>query len=215
MAHRFEPKSLESFNPIELDKKEQIRLEFDDIEIEEKIRPIRKETLGNVNFITELITSQFLSKNVAVTCMNAVFSKLEFYQSSENKIAYEITNHLIWLNIEAIVILLDKFGTLINKIDKKMKVDQAQEFNGKIDEFIAKIEDFIEKNRSRLPGHVIYKVINLVEKKRNNWELSEVDKMQKAKGLDELNNEMDRQMNIQYDQGVFTKKNKRRPSFVD
>jgi len=64
----------------------------------------------------------------------------------------------------------------------------------------------VEKNKDRLPGHVIYKVINLVEKKKNNWELTEVDKIQKAKGLDELNKEMEKQVNQQFDQEDFTKK---------
>jgi hypothetical protein len=145
---------------------------------EEREAKLKKFLLGNVNFIGELINAKLLSKKIVFQCINNLLVRIEKQDDASLGLIKQI-------NIEAIVILMDKFGTLINKYDSKMKPDELTEFNQKIDDYLNKL-DSIQNADSNLPGHIRYKIINLIEKRDRGWEESKVDKSTTAKGIKEV-----------------------------
>jgi len=153
---------------------------------DEREAKLRKFLLGNVNFIGELINTQTLSKKIVFGCLNNLFARVE--KPDTEKLLRQI-------NLEAIVILLDKFGTMINKQDKKIKPEDLSDFNKRIDEYIKKLNEV--KNDESLPGHIRYKVINLIEKRKAGWEESKFEKNVVAKSRDEVRQqyESDQQLN--------------------
>ena len=77
--------------------------------------------------------------------------------------------------IEAIIILLDKFGTLLKIKEKEMKEQEKKDFNEKIKFYLIKLEEINEKEKDLAP-YIKYKIINLNERSKNNWEQSLFDK---------------------------------------
>jgi hypothetical protein len=151
----------------------------DPIERESKLK---KFLLGNVNFIGELINAKLLSRKIVFQCIDNLFLRIEKADESDVHMVKQI-------NLEAIVILMDKFGTLINLHDTKMKgTDDLNEFNRRIDEYLSKLNS-IQDHDKTLPGHIRYKIINLIEKRRRGWEESKVDKSTTAKGIKEVREE--------------------------
>jgi hypothetical protein len=147
---------------------------------EEREAKLKKFLLGNVNFIGELINAKLLSKKIVFQCINNLLVRIEKADDQSGLIKQ--------INIEAIVILIDKFGTLINKYDAKMKPEELNEFNQKINDYLNKL-DSIQDADKNLPGHIRYKIINLIEKRNRGWEESKVDKQSTAKGIKEVREE--------------------------
>lgn len=145
---------------------------------DERELKMKKFVLGNVNFISELINIQVLSKKIVFQCIENLFKRYEKEDGDE-------ILHLI--NLEAIVIMMDKFGTLVKNQQKKIKPDDLKEFNSKIDEIIENL-DKIQLHK-KLPGFIKYKIINLIEKKKDNWEESQFEKISVAKGKEEVRKE--------------------------
>ena len=139
---------------------------------------LKKFVLGNVNFICELIKAQILSKKIVFPCIDNLLSRYEKEGQCD-----EI---LRLINLEAIVIIIDNFGTMIKKKEDTIKEEDKTEYNIRIDEYLRKLND-IQEN-SKLPGYVKYKIINLIEKKKNNWEESEYEKALIAKSKTEARN---------------------------
>ena len=139
---------------------------------------LKKFVLGNVNFICELIKAQILSKKIVFPCNDNLLSRYEKEGQCD-----EI---LRLINLEAIVIMIDNFGTMIKKKEDTIKEEDKKEYNIKIDEYLRKLND-IQEN-SKLPGYVKYKIINLIEKKKNNWEETEYEKAIIAKSQTEARN---------------------------
>jgi hypothetical protein len=146
---------------------------------EEREAKMKKFILGNVNFIGELINTKLLSKRIVFQCLNNLFSRIE--KADEQNIFFK------QINIEAIVILMDKFGTLISKYDTKTNPDEILEFSKKIDDYIKRL-DIIESDKN-IPGHIRYKIINLIEKRNRGWEESKVDKTVLAQGKNQIKEE--------------------------
>ncbi len=145
---------------------------------EEREAKLKKFLLGNVNFIAELINSKLLSKKIVFQCISNLFARIE----KEDQQGF-----IKLINIEGIVILMDKFGTLINKYDQKIKPEELVDFNKRIDEYINKLDSLCSDNS--IPGHIRYKIINLIEKRRRGWEESKVDQSNVAKGIKEVREE--------------------------
>lgn len=149
---------------------------------DEKEDKIKKFTLGSkindinldVNFIGELINTKLISKKVFLSCVEHLFEKA--------------TN----INIEGLVILLEKFGTSMNKSDAKIKNDEFNELNDKISYYINELDRRQEKDR-KLPGFIKYKIINLREKKNRGWIESKVDQSLKIKSKQEVGAEYDKE----------------------
>ena len=145
-----------------------------DDEAEKEIKA-KKFVLGNVNFIGELINIQLLSKKIVFQCIDNLFKRYE---------KQETTSKLKLINLEAIVILTDKFGTLINKQKEKIKKDDMADFESKLDNIIKKLNEVQEKGE--LPGYIKYKIINLIYKKEEGWEETAFEKNTVAKGKEEV-----------------------------
>jgi hypothetical protein len=139
---------------------------------------MKKFVLGNVNFIGELINNFVLSKKIVFQCIENLFKRFEKIETDEK---------LRVINLEAIVVLMDKFGTLLKNSESKMKKEMLDEFNQKINDYIKKL-DVVQKE-SKIPGYVKYKIINLIERKKNNWIESKYQKSIIAKSLEQVRKE--------------------------
>lgn len=128
----------------------------------------------DVNFIGELINTKLVSTKVFFSCIENLFEKA--------------TN----INIEGLVILLEKFGTSINKPDAKIKNEELHELNKKIGYYINEL-DFRQENNKKLPGFIKYKIINLREKKNRGWIESKVDQSLKIKSKQQVGDEYDKE----------------------
>lgn len=147
---------------------------------EEKQQRQKAFILGNVNFIAEMIINKILSKKVVNQCINNLFARVEKYDTDNY-----FMKHVC---LEGIVILTDKFGTLINRQDTKIKVEDQDKFNEDIDGYLNRLYE-IQDNDKILPGHIKFKIINLIEKKNKDWEESIVESNRKIKGRDEVREE--------------------------
>jgi hypothetical protein len=98
------------------------------------------------------------------------------------------------INLEAIVILLDNFGTLLKLKESKMKEVDKNNFNELVNEYLKKLEEVIEKEEG-IVQHVKYKIINLIERSKNNWEKSKFEKSLEAKGKKDLEDEDENEKN--------------------
>ena len=146
---------------------------------EERETKLKKFVLGNVNFIGELINIQILSKKIVFQCIDNLFAR--FNKENADK-------SLKMINLEAIVILLDNFGTLLKVKEAKMKEEDKKEFNEKVGSYLKKLEEVNEKEQG-IVQYVKYKIINLIERSKNNWEKSKFEKSIEAKGKKDLEEE--------------------------
>ena len=145
---------------------------------ERKIK-IKKFILGNINFLAELIKSKLLSKNIMPDCIKYLFEKYEKEEDTFLKL----------IHAEAIVILTDRFGSIVHsEITKNINTKEIQKLKEKLDEIFIKLDKF--KDDKGLPGHIKYLIINLIEKKKNNYEESQFEKSLKAKSKKELEEEL-------------------------
>jgi len=97
-------------------------------------------------------------------------------------------------NLEGIVILLDKFGTTINRPDFKIKTEELNEYNARVNVFIDKLLE-INETEDGIPGHIRFKIINMNEKKNRNWIETLVDKVSKIKSIREVKEDFENEAN--------------------
>ena len=161
---------------------------------QEKNNKIKKIILGNALFISELVNIKMLSKKAAYECIDYLFKRF-----NENK-----NNDIKLINIQAIIIFIDKLGTLIHKEKEKEKEKNSKikkeknnqkNFDKMLDEAFAKLEKI--KEDPAIPGHVRYSIINLIDKKNNNYKQSEFEKYITAKSKKEIEEEAKEIKNIQ------------------
>ena len=115
--------------------------------------------LGNVCFITELIKIKILTKKIAPVCINNLFER---YENIRNDIKLRL------INLEAIIIFTDQFARLVYFKEKKMEPEEAKTYNDNIKEIIQKLDKI--KDIPSLPGFIKYKIINLIETRKNNYQ---------------------------------------------
>ena len=139
-----------------------------DEEREKKIKNIIK---GKALFISELINLKMLSKKASCECIDYLFKK---YNEGNNK-------KIKLINIEVIIKLIDKLGTLLenenNKKDKHI-------FQQKLEETFKKLEEI--KKDENIPERIKYLILNIIKKKENKFKLSEYEKSKIAKSKKEL-----------------------------
>ena len=151
---------------------------------DEREQKLKNFVLGNVNFIGELINIQILSKKIVFQCIENLFTRFEDAGADAS---------LKLINLEAIVILMDKFGTLLKKKESKLKEEDKQNFNEQIKNYIQKLNEV--QNDKNIPGFIKYKIINLIERSKNNWEESKFAKSLKAKGKKDVEEEYEQEQN--------------------
>jgi hypothetical protein len=163
----------------------------------ERNMKLKNFVLGNVNFIGELIKIQILSKKIVKQCLNNLFARFNDAKSDES---------LKMVNLEAIVILLNNFGTLLKEKEAKLKEDDKKAFNSVVDEYLQKLEEIINKNDTSIDQPIKYKIINLIDKSKNNWEKSKFEKSIEAKGKKDLEEEEENEKNdkVKATQNLYT-----------
>jgi len=147
---------------------------------EEKLQRQKAFILGNVYFIAEMIINKILSKKVVNQCINNLFARVEKLEK-EN----DFMKHVC---LQGIVILIDIFGTFLNRQDTKILPKDKKKFNEDIEGYLNRLNDFKENDKS-LPGYIRFKIINLIEKKNNDWVGSIVESNREIKGRDEVREE--------------------------
>ena len=149
---------------IELNEK--IMSYFKDRDPIERSIKIKELVLGNANFVAELINIQLLPKKM-------IFQYVDDLLFGFNEEKVDISLKMIYL--EAIVLLLDKFGTLLKIKDNKLKEEDKKSFYEKLNIYIKKLGKIIEKEKN-IVQYIKYKIINLKERSKNNWEQSKYEK---------------------------------------
>ena len=115
----------------------------------------KKKILGNINLIADLIDVKILSQKIGFYCINTLYDRYLLLKNKNEK-------SMKFIYLEAIITFLSKYGKIIIKRNKKEHIHKLKNF---IYEKISNIKE--EKN---IPGFLKYKIINLIEKEKNNWE---------------------------------------------
>ena len=155
---------------------------------EERENKLKNFVLGNVYFITELIKIKILSKKIAPVCIQNLFERYESAKGDEK---------LKLINIQAIVIFTDQFGTLVHNQEKKIASDDAKQFKLNIEKIFQKLDKV--KDEEGLPGYIKYSIINLIEKRKNNYKISKLEEYRIAKSKKEVEQELENQGQITQD----------------
>jgi len=155
---------------------------------QEREYKLKKFVLGNVYFITELIKIKILSKKIAPVCINNLFERYEKSKTDEK---------LKLINLQAVVIFTEQFGSLVHSQEKKIDSKEAENFKESIDKIFQKLDQV--KDKKGLPGYIKYSIINLIEKRKNNYQMTKYQKYLDAKSKKEVEKELEEQDKITQD----------------
>lgn len=155
---------------------------------EERKNKLKKFILGNVYFIAELIKIKILSRKVGLDCLKNLFDRYENGKGDPD---------LRFITLEAIIVFTDRFASLIHEEGKNSKIKNINEFSDKIDETFKKLEDI--KNESGLAEFIKYKIINLIEKRNNNFAMSKFELSELAKSKKDLQKEAENEGQLSQD----------------
>ena len=109
----------------------------DENDKEERDRKIKNYILGNVNFLGELIAVQILSRKIINQCIENLFDRYANLETSEE---------IRLINLDSIVILINKFGTNINSSGQyKLKEETLKKFNELIKKWLNNLDDIQKK----------------------------------------------------------------------
>ena len=136
---------------------------------------LKKFILGNIIFITELIKVKQLSKKAGFQCIYHLFHE---YKSENDKVLKKI-------HILAIINLVENLGALIHSEEKNIKKEELQSYKNNIEEIFKQLEE-IKNNED---GQIHYKILNLIDKKKNNFEKTKYEKSLIAKSKKEVEDE--------------------------
>ena len=154
---------------------------------QEREYKIKKIILGNIYFLTELIKIKILSKKIAHVCINNLFERYESPNADQKlKLIY----------LEAIVIFTDQFGSLIKVQEKKLDPSDANSYKEYIDKIFQKLDQI--KDEQSLPGYIYYSIINLFEKRKNNYQMSKYEEYLIAKSKNEVEKQFGDQITQDY-----------------
>ena len=135
---------------------------------DEKLLLMKKEFIGNVDFISELIETNFFIEDIGFYYLEELDKIYNKEGGLEPLIKFQRNTAL-----EATVNFLSKFG---KKIFSDKKIDNINNLNNFININLKNI-----LNNQELSGFLKYKIINLIEKKNNNWQDSLFEKSISAK----------------------------------
>ena len=69
--------------------------------------------------------------------------------------------------MQEIIIFTEQLGNLVHSLEKKMDLRDAKAFKESIDKIFQKLDQV--KNGQNLPRYIYYSIINLIEKRKNNY----------------------------------------------
>ena len=136
---------------------------------------LKKFILGNITFITELIKVKQLPKKAGFQCITHLFQQ---YKSENDKVLKKI-------HILAIINLVENLGAFIHHEEKNIKKEELQSYKKIIEETFKQLEE-IKNNED---GQIHYKILNLIDKKKNNFEKTKYEKSLIAKSKKEVEEE--------------------------
>jgi len=152
---------------------------------EEKEYKIKNIVLGNIYFITELIRFKIISKKIFPVWINNLFDRYELSKISQK---------LKLINLQGIVIFTDQFGSLIHAQEKKLNPQEIKLYKESIDKIFQKLDKI--KDDPSLPGYIYYSIINLIEKRKNNYQMSKFEEYMIAKSRKEVERELEDESQI-------------------
>ena len=91
------------------------------------------------------------------------------------------------INLEAIIIITDKFGSLIHTLEKELDPNESKVYKICIEKIFQKLN--IIKNESNLPGYIKCSIINLIEKRKTNYQQTKYDEYMIERTTKEMENE--------------------------
>lgn len=136
---------------------------------------LEKFILGNIIFITGLIKVKLLSKRAGFQCISHLFQE---YKSENDKVLKKI-------HILAIIKFVENLGAFIHSEEKNIKKGELQGYKESIEEIFKQLEE-IKDNET---GQIHYKILNLIDKKKNNFEKTKYEKSLLAKSKKEVEEE--------------------------
>lgn len=136
---------------------------------------LEKFILGNIIFITGLIKVKLLSKRAGFQCISHLFQE---YKSENDKVLKKI-------HILAIIKFVENLGAFIHSEEKNIKKGELQGYKENIEEIFKQLEE-IKDNET---GQIHYKILNLIDKKKNNFEKTKYEKSLLAKSKKEVEEE--------------------------
>ncbi len=148
---------------------------LDDEEKKEIFLIFKKKFLGNMNFIAELINVKILSQTKGFEFLDILYKR--YIQIKNNdKIKY--------LNLEGAVTLLTKFGKIVTD---RQNPKHMQNLDNYMKDNICPIISNNNEENDGLPNYLKFKIINLIEKQKNNWKDSLYEQSIVAKGRNNNN----------------------------
>jgi hypothetical protein len=149
---------------------------MDNEEKEDMFLTFKKKFLGNMNFIAELINVKLLSQTKGFEFLNILYKRYKEIKNND-KIKY--------LNLEGAVTLLTKFGKIISERQNPKHIQNLDNYMK--DNIYPIISNETNEENKDLPHYLKFKIINLIEKKKNNWKDSLYEQSIIAKGKDNNN----------------------------
>ena len=138
-----------------------------DITDEESVLKYKKRMIGNVKLISELIKVKMLSQKIGFFCMDSLLTRI-----TEEGITEKERN----IMLESLIELLDSFGKVVFERGNYQYIDVVNEF---IDKMLSRYTSM------SIPGFIKYRIINLIEKKNNQWKDTLFQQSTIAKGKSE------------------------------
>ena len=143
----------------------------DDYEKKEIFLILKKKFLGNMNFIAELINVKLLSQTKGFEFLDLLYKR---YKEIKNN------DKIKFLNLEGAVTLLTKFGRIIMERKNPKHIQNLENYmKDNINPIVSNNNNIDNKG---LPNYLKFKIINLIEKKKNNWKDSLYEQSIIAKG---------------------------------
>ena len=96
--------------------------------------------------------------------------------------------------MQGIVIFTDQFGSLIHAQEKKLNPQEIKLYKESIDKIFQKLDKI--KDDPSLPGYIYYSIINLIEKRKNNYQMSKFEEYMIAKSRKEVERELEDESQI-------------------
>ena len=150
---------------------------------DEKIILIKKQFIGNIDFISELINDDFLEK------------ELGFYYLEELNKIYNNNDNIEKIDKFKKNIALEATVNFISKFGKKIFLNKDINCINKLNKFINTNLKSILDNKD-LSGFLKYKIINLIEKQKNKWHDSLFEKSILAKSKNNFCNNTSKRKRI-------------------
>ena len=146
---------------------------LDEYEKKEIFLVLKKKFLGNMNFIAELINVKLLSQTKGFEFLDILYKRYKEIKNNEK---------IKFLNLEGAVTLLTKFGRIVMERQNPKHIQNLDNYMKDNICPIVSNDDNDNIDNKGLPNYLKFKIINLIEKKKNNWKDSLYEQSIIAKG---------------------------------